>query len=247
LSPYAIGNTKNVMDKLEMKSWAAADKPREKLLLHGRRYLTNAELMAILIRTGNLDENVVELSKRILSFCNNDLTKLSQLNVKDLSKFKGIGTTKAISIVAALELGRRRKDAINKKPQKISSSKDVDLVLRPDLEDLNHEEFWILLLNRANFVIGKQFISKGGQSGTVVDPKIIFKTALDQNAAAIILAHNHPSGNLMPSKADLIITKKLVEAGQVLELPVLDHLIITNQSFFSLADEGLMKGVKAEG
>ncbi len=228
--------------KLELKSWAEADKPREKLLLHGRRHLTNTELIAILIRTGNLNENVVEVSKRILSFCNNDLTKLSQLNVKDLAKFKGIGKAKAISIVAALELGRRRKDVIDKKLQKINSSKDVDLVLRPELEDLSHEEFWILLLNRANFVIGKAFISKGGQSSTIVDPKIIFKIAIEQNAAAIILVHNHPSGNLKPSKADLNITKKLVEAGLLLDLPVLDHLIITNQSFFSFGDEGLMKG-----
>jgi DNA repair protein RadC len=231
----------NGMNKLEMKNWAAADKPREKLLLFGRRYLTNAELMAILIRTGNLDENVMEVSKRILSSCSNDLTKLSQLNVKDLSKFKGIGETKAITIVAALELGRRRKDTVDKKLQKISSSKDVDLVLRPELEDLAHEEFWILLLNRANFVIGKQFISKGGQSGTVVDPKIIFKIAMEQNAAAIILAHNHPSGNLKPSKADLIITQKLIDAGLLLELPILDHLILTNHSFFSFGDAGLMK------
>jgi DNA repair protein RadC len=228
--------------KLEMKNWAEADRPREKLLLQGRRQLTNAELMAILIRTGNLTENVVEVSKRILSFYNNDLTKLSKLNVKDLSKFKGIGQAKAITIVAALELGRRRKEAVNDKLQKITSPKDVDLILRPELADLPHEEFWILLLNRANFVIGKQFISKGGQAGTVVDPKIIFKIAIEQNAAAIILAHNHPSGNLKPSKADLNITKKLVESGLLLELPVLDHLIITDESFFSLADDGLMMG-----
>jgi DNA repair protein RadC len=228
------------MDRLGMKKWADADRPREKLIMYGRRHLTNAELIAVLIRTGNLNENVVEVSKRILSFYDNDLIKLSKLDFKDLSKFKGIGLSKATTIVAALELGRRRKEANNHKLQKISSSKDADLILRPELADLPHEEFWILLLNRANFVISKQFVSKGGQSGTVVDPKIIFKIAIDQNAASIILAHNHPSGNLRPSKSDLTITKKLVESGLLLELPVLDHLIIADNSFLSLADEGLM-------
>lgn len=226
--------------KLGIKSWAEADRPREKLLLHGRKALTDAELIAILIGSGNKNETAVDLSKRILSFYQNDLAKVAQLGVKELSKFKGIGEAKAIAIVAALELGRRRKEVVAQGPQKINSSVDAYEVLNAEFTDLPHEEFWILLLNHAHFVMGKRFISKGGQAGTVVDPKIIFKVAIEQNAAAIILAHNHPSGNLKPSNADISITKKIREAGLMLDLPVLDHLIITNHAFFSLADEGLM-------
>ena len=226
--------------KLGIKSWAEADRPREKLLLHGRKALTDAELIAILIGSGNKNETAVDLSKRILSFYQNDLAKVAQLGVKELSKFKGIGEAKAIAIVAALELGRRRKEVVAQGPQKITSSVDAYEALNAEFTDLPHEEFWILLLNHAHFVMGKRFISKGGQAGTVVDPKIIFKVAIEQNAAAIILAHNHPSGNLKPSNADISITKKIKEAGLMLDLPVLDHLIITNHAFFSLADEGLM-------
>jgi len=230
----------NYDQKLGIKAWAEADRPREKLLLHGRRQLSDAELIAILIGSGNKNETAVDLSKRILNFYQHDLAKLAKLGVKELSKFKGIGEAKAISIVAALELGRRRKETENDGPVKITSSKDAYLVLKPELEDLPHEEFWALLLNRANFVIGKHFISKGGQSGTVADPKVIFKTAIENNAAYIVLAHNHPSGNLKASSADINLTKKMVQAGLLLEIPIYDHLIITDHTYLSMADEGLM-------
>ncbi|TKC05596.1 DNA repair protein RadC [Pedobacter polaris] len=230
----------NYEQKLSIKAWAEADRPREKLLLQGRRQLTDAELIAILIGSGNRIETAVDLSKRILGFYQNDLTKVAKLSVKELSKFKGIGEAKALAIVAALELGRRRKETEMQRRQKIDSSRDAYLILKAEFEDLPHEEFWVLLLNRANFVMSKQFISKGGQSGTVVDPKIIFKIAIENNAASIVLAHNHPSGNLKASSADISITKKLVQSGLLLEIPIYDHLIITDHSYLSLADEGLM-------
>lgn len=220
--------------------WAEADRPREKLLLNGRRHLTDAELMAILIGSGNKDESAVDLSKRILGFYNNDLDALGKVSVKDLSKFKGIGEAKAIAIVAALELGRRRKETASRDVVKVVTSTDAFAVLQPVFADLNHEEFWILILNQANYLIGKQLISKGGMAGTVADPKIIFKTALEHNAAYVILAHNHPSGSLRPSQQDINITKKMVEAGRMLDLHVLDHLIVTDKLFYSFGDEGLI-------
>lgn len=227
-------------NKLGIKAWAEADRPREKLLLQGRRNLTDAELMAILIGSGNRDETAVDLSKRILGSCQNDLEKLAKLTVKELSRFKGIGEAKAIAIVAALELGRRRREAVAAEPEKIAFSKDAYHLLRPNLEDLPHEEFWLLLLNRANKVIGKSFVSKGGQSGTVVDPKMVFKMAIEQGAASLILAHNHPSGDVKPSDADVAVTKRLAELGKMLEISVYDHLIIANQKYFSMADEGII-------
>ncbi|MNK13772.1 hypothetical protein D3C87_318640 [compost metagenome] len=220
--------------------WAEADRPREKLLLNGRRHLTDAELIAILIGSGNRDESAVDLSKRILGFYNNDLDALGKVSVKDLSKFKGIGEAKAIAIVAALELGRRRKEATGRDVVKVVTSTDAFAVLQPVFADLNHEEFWILILNQANYLIGKQLISKGGMAGTVADPKIIFKTALEHNAAYVILAHNHPSGSLRPSQQDINITKKMVEAGRMLDLHILDHLIVTDKLFYSFGDEGLI-------
>lgn len=226
--------------KLGIKAWAEADRPREKLLLQGRRSLTDAELIAILIGSGSRNETAVDLSKRILASCQNDLAKLSKLSVKELSKFKGIGEAKAISIVAALELGRRRKETETDGPVKISCSKDAFDLIKSDLQDLPHEEFWLLLLNRGNFVIGKCFLSKGGQSGTVVDPKMLFKVALEHGAAAIILSHNHPSGNLKPSADDIKITKDLKELGKLMNLPILDHLIIGENKYLSLADEAYM-------
>jgi DNA repair protein RadC len=230
----------NYENKINIKALAEGDRPREKLLVHGPRLLSDAELIAIMIGSGNKLENAVDLGKRILSFYVNDLTRLSKATVSEFSKFKGIGKAKAITIIAALELGRRRKEVSNHKLQKITSSRDADVAIRPQLADLVHEEFWMILLNRGNLIIGKQLISKGGQSGTVVDPKMIFKIAIEQNAASILLAHNHPSGNLKASRSDIELTKKLVAAGNLLELPVLDHLIITDSGYLSLADEGLM-------
>ena len=227
-------------EKLGIKLWAEADRPREKLMLNGRRHLTDAELIAILIGSGSRTESAVELSKRILASCDNDLDALGRLSLKELCAFKGVGEAKAISIVAALELGRRRKETARKEVQQIGSSTDAFKLLQPIFSDLNHEEFWILMLNQANCMIGKHLVSKGGMAGTVADPKIIFKIALEQNAASIILAHNHPSGNLKPSNEDLKITKKLVEAGKMLDLYVLYHLIMTNKSYYSFGDEGLI-------
>lgn len=226
--------------KLGIKSWAEADRPREKLLLKGRRQLTDAELIAILIGSGNKDETAVDLSRRMLATYNNDLDKLGRVTVKELSKFKGIGEAKAITIVAALEIGRRRKDTAEKEVVRITSSTEAFEVLLPVFADLDHEEFWILMLNHANCVIGKQSISSGGLAGTIADPKIIFKIALEHNASYVILAHNHPSGNLTPSEQDIDITKKLALAGSLLDLQVLDHLIVTNKLYYSFGDEGLI-------
>lgn len=220
--------------------WAEADRPREKLMLHGRRQLTDAELLAILIGSGNRTETAVDLSKRMLTAYQNDLDAFGKAGVKDLSRFKGIGEAKAIGIVAALELGRRRKETAKPEVVKVGSSRDAFQYLQADFADLNHEEFWILLLNRANHVKSKHLISKGGQSGTVADPKMIFKTALEHQAAYIILAHNHPSGNLKASNEDLKLTKRLVEAGKLLDLLVVDHLIFADHAYYSFCDEGLI-------
>jgi DNA repair protein RadC len=193
-----------------------------------------------LIGSGSRQETAVELGKRILHSLDSDLDKLGRLSVMELSKFKGIGEAKAISIIAALELGRRRRESEKPKLPCIQCSKDIFELMQRQFTDLNHEEFWILILSRANNVITQQLISKGGQAGTVADPKMIFKSALENNAASIILAHNHPSGNLKPSQADLNLTKKLKEGASLLDISVLDHVIFSNTSYYSFADEGLL-------
>ncbi|MDH5609371.1 MAG: DNA repair protein RadC [Cyclobacteriaceae bacterium] len=223
-----------------IKKWAEEDRPREKLLLKGKSTLSDAELIGILIGSGTPTRSAVDLSKEILASVSHNLNSLARMSVHDLKKFKGIGEAKAISIVAALELGRRRKETESLRKPKITSSKDVYEQFRSELLDLLHEEFWLLLLRRNNEVIRKSQISKGGISGTVVDPKMIFKAALDESASAIILVHNHPSGNLQPSQADIQLTRKLKSAGEFLELPILDHLIFTNDGYFSFADESLL-------
>ncbi len=225
---------------MDIKSWAEEDRPREKLILKGKSSLSEAELIAILIGSGTASLSAVDLAKQILQHTGNNLNDLARLTIKDLMKFKGIGEAKAISIVAALELGRRRKDVEHLKKPKISSSTDVYEYMKAHLLDLSHEEFWVILLNRANKIIKCQRVSSGGVSGTVADPKIIFKIALDELSSSIILVHNHPSGNLKPSQADLSLTKKLKEAGKVLEIPVLDHIIFTDEKYFSFADENMM-------
>jgi DNA repair protein RadC len=225
---------------LNIKSWAEEDRPREKLLLKGKASLSDAELLGILIATGIQNMTAVDIAKVILQSVQNDLNQLARLSVKDLSKFKGIGEAKAITIVSALELGRRKKATESAEKPKIRSSNDAYEVLRPYLSDLSHEEFWIILLNRANEVIKCEKVSSGGVSGTVADPKIIFKYALENLASAIILSHNHPSGNLNPSQADKDLTKKLKAAGNNLDIPVLDHLIFTDKTYFSFADEGIL-------
>lgn len=223
-----------------IRSWAEEDRPREKLLGKGRHILSEAELIAILIGSGSKNETAVELSKRILASTANNLNELGKLSVKDLLKFKGIGEAKAISIVAALELGRRRREADLLKKDKISCSKDVFDIMNVKMADLPHEEFWLLLLNRANMVVKKELISRGGVAGTVVDTKIIFKSAVENYASSIIICHNHPSGNLKPSEADIRITKTIKEAGKIMEVPLFDHLIITDGGYYSFADEGLL-------
>lgn len=230
-----------ITDKLPISSWAEDDRPREKLLAKGKGQLSKAELIAILIGSGNKNESAVDLSKRILNESDNNFAKLSKLSVDDLCKFKGIGKAKAISIVAALEIGKRRRaDDIIEKSNKITSSKDAYDMLYAELSDKNYEEFWILLLDRANQIIKKVNISEGGISGTVADPKKIFKLALENNSTSIILAHNHPSNNLNPSKQDKDLTTKIVSAGKVIEIGVLDHIIVGSDNYFSFADESLI-------
>lgn len=226
--------------KLNIKAWAEEDRPREKLSLKGRTALSDSELIAILIGSGNKDESAVELSKKILASINNDLNKLGKLSVNDLMQFNGIGEAKAISIIAALELGRRRKEADVSKKVSITSSRVAYEEIQDVLSDLQHEEFWVIYLNRKNEILKKSNISKGGVSGTIADSKIIFKSAVEQLASAIILCHNHPSGNLTPSEEDKRLTKKLVEAGKLLDLPILDHIIVGEKDYFSFTDEGLI-------
>lgn len=234
MKPYTKSESNSI------SSWAEEDRPREKLMLKGKPALSDAELIAILIGSGNVSESAVELSRRILKSTDHNLDELGKLGVKELCQFKGVGEAKAISIIAALELGRRRRSAMVQQRQKITSSKEVYELFYGVLEDLPHEEFWVLLLNRANKIIGKQMISRGGISGTVADPKLIFSIALDKKASSIILVHNHPSGNLTPSDSDKALTRKLKSAGEFLDLPILDHLIITGAGFFSFADESLL-------
>jgi DNA repair protein RadC len=225
---------------LKIQDWAEEDRPREKLLLKGRSSLTDAEILAILIGSGTITLSAVDVAKLILNGVDNDLNKLSKLTVKELQKFKGIGEAKAITIISALELGRRKMDTGASKENKINSANDVYQILRPHFIDLPHEEFWVLLLNRANQVIKKVQISSGGVTGTVVDAKIIFKQALEHLACGIILAHNHPSGNLQASEQDIQLTQKIKAAGMLMDIQLLDHLIITNNHFLSFVEEGIM-------
>ena len=230
----------NYSKNISIKDWAHDDRPREKLVIKGKGALSDAELVAILIASGNRDESAVELSKRILQSLGNNLNRLAKLSVNDLIKFKGIGEAKAISIIASLELGRRRRTADVLEKAKIGGSKDAFQILQLKLEDLPHEEFWVMLLNRANKVIDTKLVGRGGVSSTVVDSKVIFSFALESLASAIILAHNHPSGNLKPSNSDIRLTKKIVDAGKIMEVPVLDHIIVGDNDYFSFADEGLI-------
>ncbi len=223
-----------------IKSWAEEDRPREKLLLKGKQNLTDAELLAIILGSGSREETAVDLAKRLLKVAENNLERLSRLTLKELMAFRGIGVAKAINIIAVMELGRRRQLTDIKTSPQLRSSQDAYDVIGPVIADLDHEEFWILLLNRANRIISREQISKGGTSGTVVDAKILFRIALEKRASSIILCHNHPSGNLRASQADLSLTKRMVSAGKNLDIMVLDHLIITRSGYLSFADEGMM-------
>lgn len=222
-----------------ISSWSEDDKPREKLMLKGKSVLSDAELIAILIGSGSRNESAVDLSKRILGSVDNNLNALGKLSISQLIKFKGIGEAKAISIIAALELGRRRRAEDVVELAKITSSKSIFQIMQPIIGELPHEEFWIVYLNNSNKVISKSQLSKGGITGTLVDVRIVFKTALEMGATGLILCHNHPSGTLIPSDADKQITRKLKLAGDSLEIKVLDHLIITESSYYSFVDEGI--------
>jgi len=223
-----------------IKNWSDDDKPREKLVQKGRSVLSDAELIAILIGSGSRAESAVELSKRILASVDNNLNELGRLSITQLMNFKGIGEAKAVSIAAALEVGRRRRGEDSLKIDKIGSSQDVYHLLQPLLGDLEHEEFWILFLNNSNKVLHKAQLSKGGITGTLVDVRLVMKQTLELGAVAIILAHNHPSGTLRPSAADKQITQKIKTASETLDVKVLDHLIITQKSYYSFADEKIL-------
>ncbi|MBL7924889.1 MAG: DNA repair protein RadC [Bacteroidia bacterium] len=228
------------MKTSKIKEWSPADRPREKLLQSGPSALGEAELLAILLRNGTREHTAIDLARLLLASCNHDLQELARAGQSQLSGIKGVGQVKALTVVAALELGRRCRLAEAKQKERIGCSLDAVHLLDPVLRDLPHEEFWIILLNRANAVMDLRPISKGGISGTVVDPKMIFHEALHIRASGIILGHNHPSANPKPSESDVQLTKKLKEGGKLLEISVLDHIIIAGSSFYSFADEGTL-------
>jgi DNA repair protein RadC len=224
--------------KLSIKQWAEDDRPREKMIRKGIAALSNAEPIAILFGTGTHNESAVELARKLLDNAENNLNTLAKFDLKEFCRIKGIGQAKAITVLTALELGKRRKieEVIDRK--KIESSKDVFQIFSSIVGDLPYEEFWILLLNRSNRIIGRTKISQGGISGTVTDIRIILKIALDNMASSIILCHNHPSGNLIPSDSDVSITEKLKEGGKLMDINVLDHIIVSDTNYYSFADEG---------
>lgn len=225
---------------LSIKAWAEDDRPREKLIAKGRQALSDAELLAILLSSGSRDETAVQLAQRILKSNGNSYGQLAKLQLNDLKKFKGVGEAKAVTIAAALEIGRRRKDETIEDKPKITSSAQAYHVLQPKLNDLPHEEFWVLYMNRSNLVIKAECISRGGISGTVVDVRLILKPAIECLASGLILAHNHPSGNLRPSQEDLLLTKKVKEAARVMDIVLQDHLIIGDGNYLSMVDESLI-------
>ncbi len=222
---------------LSIKQWAEDDRPREKMLLKGKSALSDAELLAILISTGTTNRSALELGQELLHSCDNDLNNLGRLSISQLKTIKGIGSAKAITLSAAFELGRRRAQAIPKELPRITGSSDAYKIIYSDLIDLQHEEFHAIYLSRSNQVISKKQLSIGGIHGTVADGKLLFKEALLLNATGIIIAHNHPSGSIQPSQADIDLTKKLKSFGQLIDISILDHLIIGSNSYYSFADE----------
>jgi len=225
---------------LKIKDWALEDRPREKLLYKGISSLSDAELLAILIGSGSNDKSAVDLAREILNIASNNLNRLGKLDVHDLVRLKGIGTAKAINIMAALELGRRRKSAEIMESPKIRSSNDVYSIFNPLLADLAHEEFWLLYLNRSNKILSRHKLSQGGISGTITDVRLIIKKAIELLASSIIICHNHPSGNLDPSEADTRITQKIKEAAGYFDINLLDHIIVTDNGYYSYADNGAL-------
>ncbi len=228
------------VQNLTIKQWADEDRPREKLIIKGKAALTDAELIAILIGSGTRETSAVELAKAILARYGNDLNQLAKLSLNELKKFNGIGEAKAISIISALELGRRRKESKPEKKILVRSAAQTYDFLKPYMLDLDHEEFWVIFLNRRNEVIKCELVSSGGVNGTVADQKLIFKKALELLASNIIVAHNHPSGSLEPSQQDIHLTKKIKEAGRLLDIPLLDHLIFTDAGYYSFADKSML-------
>ena len=225
---------------VKITEWAVEDRPREKLITKGTSSLSDAELLGILISSGTRDKSAVDLGRELLGLADNNLNSLGKLSISDLKKLHGIGTARAVTIAAALELGRRRKLAEVPDSLQIKSSRDVADIFQPLLSDLPHEEFWILFLNRSNRVIDRMKISQGGISGTVTDVRIIMKKAVEYLSSGIIVCHNHPSGNLNPSDSDSKITGKIKEAGQIMEIQLLDHIIISGKDYYSFADNGLI-------
>lgn len=228
------------MNHFPISKWAEDDRPREKLMLKGKHSLSDAELLAILIGTGSREHSALDLAKMILIQTQNNLIELSKMQISELMNFRGIGQAKAITVIAALELGRRRRGSEVIQRKKIQSSKDVFELFQVELAEKKYEGFWLLLLDRANKIVGQEKISEGGTAGTVADPKRIFKTAIDRHASSLILCHNHPSGNVEPSQADISLTKKMIQAGTLLDIQILDHIIIGEENYFSFADENMM-------
>ncbi len=216
------------------------ERPREKLIHHGKQSLSNTELLGILIATGVKNKSAIDVARDLLALAENDLNQLARFTVNDFCKVEGIGPAKAITIISAIEFGGRRESQTVQKRKKITSSTDAYRYIGHKLADQSHEEFWVVYLSRSNQIIGESCVSKGGFSQTVVDPKVIYKSALERKASALILCHNHPSGNLKPSQADLSLTDKIKAAGKLLDIQVLDHLIVTSESYLSFADDGLM-------
>lgn len=220
-----------------IKYWAEDDKPREKLMLKGKTALSDAELLAIIIGSGSRNESAVDLSKRILAHVQNNLNALGKLSLKQLTEFKGIGNAKAIAIIAATELGRRRREQEVPELVKINSSRVIFDVMQPIIGELAHEEFWVLYLNNSNQIVHKAQLSKGGITGTVVDVRLVLKIALEQNALSFVLVHNHPSGKLLPSDSDVEITKKIKMAAKQMDMYILDHVIVAENGYYSFADD----------
>ena len=225
---------------LKIRSWAAEDRPREKLMQKGTSSLSDAELLAILISSGTKEKSAVDLGRELLNMVNNNLNLLGKMAIPDYTRLHGIGPARAVTIAAALELGRRRKLAEVPDTIRIQCSKDVADIFQPLLADLAYEEFWILFLNRSNGIISRMKLSQGGLSGTVTDIRLVMKKAIEYLASGIIVCHNHPSGNLNPSEADSKITRKIKEGGDLLDIQLLDHLIISEKDYFSFADNGLL-------
>lgn len=231
--PYIASST--------LKQWAEEDRPREKLLLKGRSSLSEAELLAILINSGSREKTAVELSRDILAGSQNDLMELGLLSVEELMKYKGIGEAKAITIIAALELGRRRETHQATERKYIRLSSDAYRCLKAEMADLDHEEFWVLYLRQNNSIIRKEMLSSGGLTGTIADSRLMLKRAIDLKAASVVLAHNHPSGGLKPSQSDIMLTKRMKEGCDILNIKMMDHIIISSEGFYSFSDKGQLK------